>query len=103
VRLSGELDHHTALYTRQKIESEIIKPTTKNIVFDLSNLDFMDSSGIGVIIGRYKNIQKINGKVAIACSNPQIIRLLEVSGISGIIPIYKDVDFAIKIIRGNIG
>lgn len=101
VRFHGELDHHTAEYTRQKIENEIIKPITKNIIFDFSNLNFMDSSGIGVIMGRYKDIQKINGKAAIACSNPQIIRLLHVSGISGVIPVYSDADEAIKMIRGN--
>ncbi|NSW91682.1 MAG: anti-sigma F factor antagonist [Firmicutes bacterium] len=101
VRLYGELDDHTAEYAKQKIENEIIKPTTKNIVFDFSNLTFMDSSGIGVIMGRYKNIVKINGKVAIACSNPQVIRLLDISGISSIIPIYSEVDSAVKMIRGE--
>ena len=101
VRLNGELDHHTAEYTRQKIENEIIKPTTKNIIFDFSNLTFMDSSGIGVIMGRYKNIREINGKAAIACSNSQVMRLLDVSGISGVIPVYADADIAAKMIRGE--
>jgi len=101
VRLHGELDHHTAEYARQKIENEIIKPITRNMIFDFSNLTFMDSSGIGVIMGRYKNIRKINGKVAIACSNSQVVRLLDVSGISRVIPVCTDLDNAVKMIRGE--
>lgn len=101
VGFTGELDHHTAEHTRQKIENELIKPTTKNIIFDFSKLTFMDSSGIGVIIGRYKSIRKMNGKAVIACSNPHIIRLLNISGISGVIPIYPTIDTAAKIIKGE--
>lgn len=97
----GELDDHTADYARQKIDNEIIKPITKNVIFDFTNLTFMDSSGVGVIMGRYKNIVKTNGKAAISCSNPQIIRLLEISGISKVIPVYPNVDTALKVIRGE--
>lgn len=96
IRLIGELDHHASDDVRRKIDNEMIKPTTKNIIFDLSNLSFMDSSGIGIIMGRYKIITKINGKVLIACSNTQIVKLLEMSGIHKIIPIFADVDKAVK-------
>lgn len=101
VKFYGELDDHTAGYARQKMENEIIKPTAKNMVLDFSNLTFMDSSGIGVIMGRYKKIEKLSGKVAIACSNPQIIRLLNISGISSIIPLHPDINSAVKTIRGE--
>lgn len=96
VRLYGELDHHASEYVRRKIDNEMIKPTSKNIVFDLTNLSFMDSSGIGIIMGRYKIINKINGKVMIASSNAQILKLLEMSGIQKFIPIFDDVDKAVK-------
>jgi len=96
VRLIGELDHHVSDYVRRKIDSEMIKPTSKNIIFDLSNLSFMDSSGIGIIMGRYRVISRINGQVMIACSNAQIVKLLEMSGIGNVIPIFSDVDKAVK-------
>ncbi|TYQ16397.1 UNVERIFIED_CONTAM: SpoIIAA-like anti-anti-sigma regulatory factor [Acetivibrio alkalicellulosi] len=92
----GELDHHSAEYVRQKIDSELIKSSTKNMVFDFSNVSFMDSSGIGVIIGRYKNIQKLNGKLAITNINEQIKRIFEMSGLLKIIPAYQNIDDAIK-------
>lgn len=56
---SGELDHHFAEYARNKIEGELLKATTRNVIFDLSGLSFMDSSGIGVLVGRYANIKKL--------------------------------------------
>ncbi|HOJ09652.1 MAG TPA: anti-sigma F factor antagonist [Clostridiales bacterium] len=96
VRLNGELDHHAADDVKRKIDNEMIKPACKNIVFDLSKLIFMDSSGIGVIMGRYKNIYKTNGKIMIVCSNPHIVKLLEMSGIPKIIPIFDNVDKAVK-------
>ncbi|NMB95243.1 MAG: anti-sigma F factor antagonist [Clostridiaceae bacterium] len=96
VRLIGELDHHVSDYVRRKIDNEMIKPTSKNIIFDLSKLSFMDSSGIGIIMGRYRVISRINGQVMVACSNPQTVKLLEMSGIGKFVPIFSDVDKAVK-------
>ena len=96
VNLAGELDHHYSEYARQKIDGEIMKASTRNVVFDFSRLGFMDSSGIGVIAGRYKNISKLNGKAAIVCRNPQINRILEMSGIFRLIPSYERLEDAVK-------
>jgi stage II sporulation protein AA (anti-sigma F factor antagonist) len=96
VHFNGELDHHSAEYVRQKIDNEIIKSTTKNIIFDFSNLSFMDSSGIGVIMGRYKNIQKLNGKAVVININEQVRRVFELSGMMKIIPGYENVETALS-------
>lgn len=95
ISIIGELDHHWAEYIREKIDGQVIKSTTKNIIFDFSKVGFMDSSGIGVIVGRYKNIQKLNGKVAIVNANAQVKRILEMSGILKIIPLYDNIDEAV--------
>ncbi|WP_414705298.1 anti-sigma F factor antagonist [Pseudobacteroides sp.] len=91
----GEMDHHTADYIRDKIDGEMIKSSTKNIVFDFSKVGFMDSSGIGVVMGRYKNISKLNGKTSIIKANEQIRRIFEMSGVVKLIPIYDNIDEAI--------
>ena len=96
VGVIGELDHHSADYMRQKVDAEIIKSSTKNIVFDLSKMSFMDSSGIGVIMGRYKNIQKLNGNAALIGLNNQTKRIFDMSGLLKIIPVYDNVDSALK-------
>ena len=93
---SGELDHHFAEYARNKIEGELLKATTRNVIFDLSGLSFMDSSGIGVLVGRYANIKKLGGWAAIICKNQKIRRILELSGIMKLMRVYEEVDHAIR-------
>ena len=92
----GELDHHTAEYIRDRIDGELLKSINKNIIFDFSKVSFMDSSGIGVIIGRYKNIQKIKGKAAIVKANEQIGKIFKMSGVLKLIPLYDNIDTAIE-------
>lgn len=96
VGVIGELDHHSAEYIRQKVDGEIIKSSTKNVVFDLSKVTFMDSSGIGVIMGRYKNIQKLAGKTALIGLNDHIRRIFDMAGLLKIIPSYDGLENAIK-------
>ncbi|MEN6313571.1 MAG: anti-sigma factor antagonist [Clostridiaceae bacterium] len=96
---TGELDHHFAEYARNKIEGELLKATTRNVVFDFSALSFMDSSGIGVIVGRYSNIRKLGGSVVIICRNEKICRILELSGILKLIPVYENLDMALNALR----
>ena len=55
VKFDGELDHHVAKNIRTKIDEIIDQQGVRNLIFDLNNMKFMDSSGIGVIIGRYKH------------------------------------------------
>lgn len=96
VGIVGELDHHSAEYIRQKVDGEIIKSSTKNVIFDLSNVSFMDSSGIGVIMGRFKNVQKLSGKTVLIGLNDHIKRIFDMAGLLKIIPEYDNVDIALK-------
>jgi len=87
VKLSGEIDHHSAAEIRTKVDNELAFSPIKNIVFDFANVTFMDSSGIGMVIGRYKQIHARGGKTLIVRARPQVDRLLELSGIKKIIEI----------------
>jgi len=100
IRIMEDMDHHSSQYLRQKIDNEIIKSTVKNIIFDFSNVKFMDSSGIGIVVGRYKNVQKLNGRVAIVNANPKIMQIFEMSGVLKIIPAYSDLEDAISSMCG---
>ena len=100
--LSGELDHHTAKNIKDKLEYHIKNEDVINLIFDFSALSFMDSSGIGVVIGRYKLIHSLGGDVAIVNTSSAADRMLTLSGIKKLIPIYptvKDALFNIK--EGN--
>lgn len=90
VRLCGELDHHTAEKVRTTIEEELEKEIYSHLVLNLEKLDFMDSSGLGVILGRYKRVSQIGGKMILCSIQPAIYKLMEMSGLFKILPIYDD-------------
>ena len=92
--LAGELDHHSAKEVKDLIESVVQNRGIKNLIFDFSALKFMDSSGIGVVIGRYKLISSLGGQVAIVSRNRVIDRLLNMSGIHKLIPIFSQLEDA---------
>lgn len=68
VTLCGELDEHTAKFTTNKIDELSSKASFRQVVFDLSELSFMDSTGIGVLIGRYKILK--NKGIGVFITNP---------------------------------
>ncbi|GMQ59122.1 anti-sigma F factor antagonist [Vallitalea sediminicola] len=96
VNVSEELDHHNAEIIRDKIDKLIIKHNIKCVIFNFSNTKFMDSSGIGVIMGRYKNIKNMGGNVVVTNVNPRMDRIFKISGLYRIIDSYDSVDKALK-------
>lgn len=90
VRLSGELDHHTAEELRTKMEEKILRGTVQNIILNLEHLHFMDSSGLGVILGRYKQITSRGGEMVVCSINPLVHRLFELSGLFKILKIREN-------------
>ncbi|HHV60605.1 MAG TPA: anti-sigma F factor antagonist [Clostridiaceae bacterium] len=96
IKIKGELDHHTAEDVRQKIDNEIMKSVAKNVVFDFSEVSFMDSSGIGVIMGRYKNLKQLRGKVSLVNLKPQLKKIFDMSGVFKYVPVYESIHEAIN-------
>ncbi|MFE6076133.1 anti-sigma F factor antagonist [Paenibacillus sp. NPDC057886] len=90
VRLSGELDHHTADMVRMQMDEAIQRRQCEHLILSLKDLQFMDSSGLGVILGRYKLIKNKGGKMVVCDVNPPVYRLLEMSGLFKIMPIYEN-------------
>lgn len=85
VRLQGELDHHTAEELRTKVDEVLRNPNIRHIVLSLAHLAFMDSSGIGVILGRYKQVSARSGEMVVCSINPTIFRIFEMSGLFKVI------------------
>ena len=96
--IGGELDHHIAAALREAIDSKIRCSNAVNVIFDFSNVGFMDSSGIGVIMGRYKTVKTLGGKVVIFGVNKQIERIGAMSGIDRIVETAKDLSNALNLI-----
>ena len=87
VRMPEEVDHHKSVYISETTDRYILKEGIGNIVFDFEDTTFMDSSGLGIIIGRYRKISCFGGKVYAINANERIGRLLKASGMSSIIEI----------------
>ncbi|MDP4083801.1 MAG: anti-sigma F factor antagonist [Bacillota bacterium] len=85
IRLSGELDHHTADELREKVSAAIERNNIQHIILNLDQLSFMDSSGLGVILGRYKQIKQVHGEMVVCAISPAIQRLFDMSGLFKII------------------
>lgn len=96
IRLEGELDHHTTEELRNKIAVVIEKHDILHMVLNLEKLSFMDSSGLGVILGRYKYINSINGEMVVCAISPAVKRLFEMSGIFKIIRLEDSESYALE-------
>jgi len=96
VRLSGELDLVVAKEFRECVDKVLMDRPVRNLILDLSQVSFIDSSGLGALLGRYKLVQQKGGKMSIFGATPSVYRILELSGIMRIIPIFKTEDMAIK-------
>ena len=81
VRLKGELDHHTADTVKTRMEEAILRGNVNHVVLNMKDLTFMDSSGLGVILGRYKQLSALGGKMVVCDVNPAVYRLFELSGL----------------------
>jgi stage II sporulation protein AA (anti-sigma F factor antagonist) len=88
VRLKGELDHHTADIVRFKMEDAILRGRCEHVVLSLKELQFMDSSGLGVILGRYKLVKSRGGKMVVCDTHESVKRLFELSGLFKILSLY---------------
>lgn len=79
--LAGEIDHHTAARLRQQIDEEIDRRMPGMLVLDFGGVGFMDSSGIGLILGRSKRMQATGGQLQVRGTSAQINRMLTLANI----------------------
>ncbi len=85
--LSGEIDHHSAKSVRTELDRFIISAQPELLAIDMGGITFMDSSGIGLILGRSKLIKECGGRIEIRNPQPYIRRVLKLSGIEKIVGI----------------
>ena len=101
IQVFGEIDHHTSNELRTKTENALLQMGGRNIIFGFQNVSFMDSSGIGVMIGRYKQIQGLGGRIAIACANEKIKEIIRLSGLCQILPSFSTLEEAVSYAEGR--
>lgn len=90
IGIDEEIDQHTADKIRKSLDDEIIRLSPAKVVFDFKNISFMDSSGIGMVLGRYKLVNMLGGKFEIVNVNRRMQKIFDMSGVSRIIDIKKE-------------
>ena len=96
IYLPREVDHHNADEIRKEADAVISRNHIRYVIFDFDRTDFMDSSGIGVVIGRLKKVQNRDGKVCITNVNKRVDKVFTLSGLYKIITVYNNVDEALE-------
>ena len=91
IKLRGEIDHHSAVAVRSAIDDMIRTKRPAELIIDMSAVDFMDSSGLGLIMGRYNTIKEIGGSVKVSDPSPSIEQIMKLAGPERIIMIVRSV------------
>ena len=79
--IGGELDHHSAAGIRAQIDNAAELNMPSLLILDFTRVSFMDSSGIGLVMGRYRNLSRYGAKLHITGTSPQIYKVMKLSGI----------------------
>ncbi len=87
VAISGELDLYTAPKLRERLD-ELILGGSAIMVLDLEKLDFMDSSGINVLVGSLRRLRACGGELRLVCTQPRLLKLFEITGLMSSFAIY---------------
>jgi len=101
VSLSGEMDHHSCDSARRTIDEEYHRYGATHIIFNCKNIDFMDSSGLGLIMGRYRLASSLNGHVMVTHVSAQLDRIFSLSGLYKLVKKSPDATTAIKMLEGG--
>ncbi|MBQ7501075.1 MAG: anti-sigma factor antagonist [Clostridia bacterium] len=88
-RLSGDIDHHTARLLRGSIDSELYLYRPETVILDLKDVTFMDSAGLGLILGRHTKIKELGGKLIVANPDDEADKILRLAGAEKLITIKK--------------
>ncbi len=99
IKIAGEFDMVTAEEFRRLVDPELDRRQIRNLVINLGGVSFIDSSGLGVIIGRYKKLSQSGGKLWIAAARPPVRKILELSGLQKIIQFYESEKQALEAVR----
>ncbi len=100
-KVSGELDLSSASVFKEKVDGELRATGVPNLVLNLRGLDFVDSTGLGAILGRMRHVTSGGGKLALAAVPPKVLSMLEMAGLASLLPIARSEDEAFRIFEGG--
>ena len=95
IALGGEVDLYTAPEFKERMV-ELIESGKKQIVVDLSKATFIDSTTLGVLVGGVKRLRPTGGSLSLVCTDQNITKIFEITGLDRVFPIYKSRDEALQ-------
>lgn len=101
VTVSGEVDVYTAPQLRSVLEERIAAGHTR-IVVDLKDVGFLDSTGLGVLVGRLKAVKKLEGWLRVVCTDERILRLFGITGLDRVLAVHETVDAAVAAVEPDV-
>ncbi len=102
LEVGGEVDVYTAPRLREQV-TELIDGGARNVVVDLSRVDFLDSTGLGVLVGAHKRLRLVGGTFALVCAKESLLKVFRITALDQIIPLHDTVEAAIAAGAGGSG
>ena len=93
VDVKGEIDVYTAPKLREKL-IQLVSEGSYNVVVNLDGVDFLDSTGLGVLVGALKRVKAHDGTLALACSQDKLLKIFKITGLTKVFPLHASVDEA---------
>ena len=93
VDVKGEIDVYTAPKLREKL-IELVSEGSYDVVVNLEGVDFLDSTGLGVLVGALKRVKAHDGSLALVCTQDKILKIFKITGLTKVFPIHSSVDEA---------
>ena len=97
VEVQGEIDVYTSPRVKETI-NELIEKGHYHLVINLEGVRYIDSTGLGVLIGALKKVREHSGRILLVCTNPQIKKIFNITGLVKIFEIFKDEDEAMQVL-----
>src|SRR5262249_34426533 len=93
LEVGGEIDVYTAPSLRTKIIS-LIEDGTKTLIVDLTHVEFLDSTGLGVLVGALKRLRGVGGELAIVCDQERLLKIFRITGLDRVFTLYNSIESA---------
>jgi anti-sigma B factor antagonist len=94
LEVGGEIDVYTAPKLREKL-IELVNEGSSHLVVDLEKVDFLDSTGLGVLVGGLKRVRNNDGSLSLVCTQDKILKIFRITGLTKVFPIFATVDDAV--------
>ena len=93
VDVNGEIDVYTAPKLREKL-IELVSEGSYEVVVNLEGVDFLDSTGLGVLVGALKRVKAHDGSLSLVCTQDKILKIFKITGLTKVFPIHSSIDEA---------